>query len=232
LRQLLRNLFNLRIAADLLIGGVDVDELRGIRSAVELLDQWWRVRVEGAPAPGLHVELVFDIVDDMVRRRALRVPAPPLGTADRGRAFGFLRSGAVLDDIGDGSVAFSHPALFDYAAGRRLFRVGVDDLVGRLTRDADLALFALPSFRMELARLWAADRVVFWRLALALYRLDGMGEVARVPVPIVVAESFREVDDLSPLLAALNHDDGDGGPPWGSSATWSPSLAATFPTCR
>jgi hypothetical protein len=175
LAVLLRNPFNLRLAAELASEGAG---LAGIRTRQELLHLYWERRVELVPDRLARRRALRELCDAMAGGRRARVndPSTVVDTDVFGAVEGLLRDGVLREDSQGrrhavSPVVFSHPVLFDFAVAVTCLR-GEDTLYlkQRLDGDPDLAVTIRPSIDMYFADEWAAaaDRVAFWELALAL----------------------------------------------------------------
>ncbi len=202
LRELFRNGFNLRIAAELLLDGLPADRLAVATSASELLDWWWAERVE-QPSSMDGEDLAFRIIDEMIAERSSLALRPLLPEGSASRALVRLFSASVIVEPRRRFVAFGHRILLDYAVERYIFSDPVSVVIGRLASDPELAVFAQASLRMALGRRWFEDRSEFWALSSALYNADGVPEVARIAAAVIMAENLTEVADAEPLSEAL-----------------------------
>lgn len=180
LRALLRNPFNLRLAAEL-SEDITVQErasLLQVRTRVELLHRYWEHRVRGADQYRRNA-LLRRLVAAMVIGRRLDVPIeePMVRGEDSAPLDTLLNRGVLTVNDGPvpglgGTVAFSHNILFDYATAVHLLYSGYDTpstLVGLLDDDPSLPLVARPAFDFLTDMLWQARASdAFWPTALAL----------------------------------------------------------------
>jgi hypothetical protein len=198
LANLLRNIFNLSLAAQLLADGTDPAAFRAIRTQSGLIDAYEDVRLNTTPmqqAAGAAAGVMAD-----KRRLSVRKVAISHAALDA-----VIRSG-VLAESGD-LVSFAHHVLFDHVAGR--FHLAWDDpeaLLAQLAGDTSTALLLAPALRFAVERLWRLDgtgRPRSWGLLAAIFSASSVDPVlANVAVRIAV-ESIDEVADLAGLLARL-----------------------------
>jgi len=224
LATLLRNPFNLRLAAELLEAGTTAAELRGVRLRVELLERYWdaRVIVAGDYRDADARESVLRAAcGRMVERRRLVVdradlaanPAASRPLTETLAAHVLREFAASATAVPDRAVlTFSHHVLFDYAVARLLLRGTPDALAARLTSDPDLVLMVRPSIVLHFQWLWARDpgdvaHGAFWDTVFATFRASGMRATAQLIGPAVAAELARAVTDLAPLTTALHAAD-------------------------
>lgn len=211
LRVLLRNPFNLRLAAELAASLTTSQhrELLRVRTRVELLGRYWdwRIRSEGTQA---REALLHRLVTKMVADRRLQVEQkePTVMGTDSAALEDMLSHGVLTPLEGpipglSPVIGFSHNILFDYATAIYMLYDQLDQ--GRLVRvlDADptLPLVARPSFDLLVDMLWQArSSGVFWPAALAV---AGSGHVlASLAVASRVANLAAEADDFVRLVTA------------------------------
>ena len=200
LRQLLRNPFNLRLAAELLLAGTALTELRDIRDRLELLNRYWEHRVSDEPGGIGRYILLARTCEYTATNRTLSAPVAQVLAADAGAAqvLAELLSRSVLveptglpGNTSVGAVRFADHVLYDYALAVTLFGETEDAFIRRLQADHDLVLFARPSLDIHLERLWAADPARFWRVADEIASDDALPRLATVAVAEVAARRSR-----------------------------------------
>jgi len=228
---LLRNPFNLRLAAELVGEGV---ALTGIRTRQELLHLYWERRVEPASDRLARRRALRELCVSMVGRRRARVadPSAVVDPAVFGAVDGLLRDGVLREDVqgrqhGVRPVIFSHPVLFDFAvAVIYLHGEAPLSLKQRLDSDPNLAITIRPSLDMYFADLWSSDvdRSQFWELALAFSTRDHGHPIAAVAAACAALRQHPGPGDLGPLQErALTQDQP------GQTARWCVAhLAAAF----
>jgi hypothetical protein len=175
LRALLRNPFNLRLAAvlaDTLPAG-QRDELLGVRSRVGLLESYWdrRVRAEDQTA---REALLARLCARMTSQRSLQVvEAEPTVLAQDNASVQAMLSENVLAvelgavPLGRRILAFSHNILFDYATTLYVLLDPLDPsrVIKALEADPALPLVARPSFDLLADVLWEhRGSGAFWPL--------------------------------------------------------------------
>jgi hypothetical protein len=216
LKELLLNIFNLHLLAELLNDGVVSADLENIRTQPELLDAYWRHRIQGNDGRRDAREgIVSAVVEGMIANRSLQVARADLrGDPNIGVLNDLERQGVLVASEGDGRpdddiLLFSHNILFDYAVARLVFRRGRDPvyLTTRLRDTPDLALLLGPSLTFAMADRWGVQATIrqeFWNLAFALEAEATIPEIARLQAPMVTTEDQSVgLADLEPLLSAL-----------------------------
>lgn len=208
LRALLRNPFNLRLAAELAasLTTSQHDELLRVRSRVELLGRYWdwRIRSESAQA---REALLQRLVERMVADRRLHVEQkePTILGTDSSALEDMLSHGVLASLEGpvpglSRVVGFSHNILFDYATAIYVLYHQLDrsGLVKTLDADPTLPLVARPSFDLLVDMLWQArSSGAFWSTA---FVVAGSGHVlASLAVAARVANLATDADDLLEL---------------------------------
>jgi signal recognition particle GTPase len=213
LLELLHLPFNLRLLAELLDAGISVAELEPVRTQVELLDRYWRERIIRHDGQGDARELVLRrATSEMVARRALRVPRTAAIAND-------TASSAFLDDLLSTHVlaewttqtgaaqrdflTFPHHLLFDYAVARLYIPAEAGDLIGLLSKEADLLIAIRPSIELHFQRLWHHDQAAFWDLTFHSLA-SSLNEVGKLLGPSVAALHATAINQTQPLIDCLN----------------------------
>ncbi|WP_420139594.1 hypothetical protein [Sphingomonas sp.] len=205
LRDLLRNVFNLSLAAQLLADGASPDSIRTVATQSDLIDAYEDRRLVGT---ALH-QAASATVGAMVSRRRLAVRKVVVG---HDQLDAVIQTG-VLTDTGD-LVSFAHHVLFDHVAGR--FYLEWDDpvrLIGQLGGDSSIALMLAPALRFAIERLWRQDaegKAQVWRLVADIYADTAVDPVlANVALRTAIKRAATPVDvaGLVALIAARPNDD-------------------------
>lgn len=200
LRELLRNVFNLSLAAQLLADGANPDSIRTVSTQSDLIDAYEDHRLVSNPLR----QAAAVAIAQMVRRRrlAVRKVAVLHDRVDDLIQFGVL---AEADDL----VNFSHHVLFDHVAGR--FFLEWDDpagLISQLGGDSSIALMLAPALRFAVERLWRRDqpgKLETWRLIADIYSTPDVDPVLanvalRTAIDAVTADP--DVAGLVQLIAS------------------------------
>lgn len=207
---LLRVPFHLELVCTLIDQGVQATELAHVTTRAQLLDEYWRRRIEHPTAQAAREALLHAVCDRMVtKRRMFASVRPALPQAQELGAV--LSSGILIEpalDEGtrdDERVEFSHHVLFDYALARVWLPPEPDELTALLTAKPELVLFARPSLDLYFERLWHRDarRSRFWEAVLTTCANPQMPDVATIIGPGVCAHHAITLDDVGPLLAAV-----------------------------
>ncbi len=220
LRDLLQNIFNLHLLADLLSTGVARSDLSEITTQSELLDSYWRHRVRREDGRHDDRETALTVIAnkmiDTQELRVLRADVRPHVVADamvdlerQGILHAEDQGGRANEDV----LLFNHHVLFDYAVARLIFLRGrqPDRLVSLLSTRRELSLMLSPSLTLALSDAWNAGmgRKPFWELAFALGGVNDLPGVAQLAAPTVAVEHTKDLGDLMPVLEALK---GTGAP--------------------
>lgn len=215
LTLLARNLFNLRLLAELVELTTDLAALTSVTTQIELLNLYWELRAEGPgdEAP-LRRDLLARTVRAMVGDRQLTASKRSLiqGAANEELCLTQLLSDGVLVETdalvqgADQQVSFAHNILFDYAVAR-LWLMDLPQTVIEELASADgedLLLAVRPSLDIAFQRLWyeppQPDRESFWACT---FRFQATRLVGRIIPAGVAAGSFRTIEDLQQLLDAV-----------------------------
>ena len=221
---LLRNPFNLQLAAELLDGGTDPQAIRDVGSQLDLLDLYWRERVlrDGGEHEALSREVVLRrAVKAMVEERVLHVDRDLVLTEGAAApAIRDLLSAQVIVEWAPGSedapqwstLAFAHHVLFDYAVARLLLRCSASRMAGFLASDPAFILLGRPSLVMHFHYLWTLDqsggaRRGFWEAVHTVCGAAEIPEIGKLIGPSVAAENGVTVEEFEPPLTALTDPD-------------------------
>ena len=199
-RQLLRNPFNLTLAAELVQGGTPASEIAPLRSQVQLLTKYWAWRVD---TPSDHYErnaLLRDITRTMVNRNSLSVSEADIAAPQYAGSFSRLQSDEVLRQSVTSRISFSHNILFDYATARLL--LDEETVVAFIQEDPSRTIFFRPSLAYFFHYLWLRDRALFWKTAFLFFDSGTMlPERARVIPAVTVYEAAQTIADLEPIIS-------------------------------
>ena len=215
-RELLDNLFNLSLVAELVGLNVPAAELTAIRTQIGLLDRYWQHRVIDADGQrNARESLLCHAAEEMVRTRTLRANRASLLPHATGNSLHDIESRNILKPCSPSGVGaavpevleFAHHVLFDYAVARLLFGGTPDRLIQRVTQDPVVALTVQPSLRMHFQQLWYAvggSHDCFWDATFAVARAPNIPDIARLVGPAVAADLATVPADLERLCSALS----------------------------
>ena len=217
LRRLLRNPFNLRLAAELAdtLTTSRHSQLLQVRNRAELLGRYWDWRIRHADRAAREA-LLKRLASSMVRGRRLQVvEAEPTVLGTDSAALDSLLSQGVLTAL-DGPIrgvgrvlTFSHNILFDYATAIYVLYHPLQpmELVTQLDGDPTLPLVARPSFDLLVDLLWHSRTVDgFWPTALALAGSEHV--LASLAVASRLVNLAHAADDLLELTASTSDAQG------------------------
>lgn len=179
-RNLLRNIFNLSLAAELLEANVEPTAIQRLATQSELIGKYEDIRLTDQAMR----RAAKAAVTLMVLRRRLTVRDVDVESD----AVDAVCKAGVLVPAGGDNIAFAHHVLFDHIAGR--FYLDADDpkeLHRQLSGDPTIGLVLGPALRFALERMWQADttgRPRTWRFLTEL-----AAEVE--PDPIVLSIALR-----------------------------------------
>lgn len=205
LRDLALVPFNTRLLADLITTGMEPVEFDQVASQVQLLDLYWRHRVEhhGSGA----ALCLRTAVEAMIDARALRADRLSVAKADAAALDNLLRDSVLITLARDRYVAFRHHLLFDYAASRvYLNPADISATAALLTQDRGLGLLLAPALGFVLQELWTengAGRDAFWRAVICLAGDTDSDPVARSVAARIASELPKNPSDLGGILQAF-----------------------------
>lgn len=198
LRELLKNVFNLSIASELISGGTNAASIVSIATQSGLLEQYEDQRLSSSRLQ----TAVAASVKSMIDRRRLTVRKVDIGHEALDDV---LRSG-VLVASGD-RVHFAHHVIFDHVAGR--FYLDWTDtrrLQTQVTEDPAIGLLLGPSLKFAMERVWRDDvpgRSSTWALTLAITSANGIDPVVASVALRTVAERVESPVDVQGLCDLL-----------------------------
>lgn len=198
LRELLKNVFNLSIASELIAGGTTAASIGSIATQSELLEEYEDQRLSSSRLQ----TAVAASVKAMIDRRRLTVRKIDIGHEALDDV---LRSG-VLVASGD-RVHFAHHVLFDHVAGRfYLDWTDTHRLQTQVTEDPAIGLLLGPSLRFAMERVWRDDapgRSSTWALTIAITSANGIDPVVASVALRTVAERVESPADVQGLCDLL-----------------------------
>jgi hypothetical protein len=204
LAELLRNIFNLSLAGELLADGTDPAGFAGIASQSGLIDTYEDRRM---PTTGM-TQAAAEAVAAMTASRRLAVRKVDIRHGDVDQV---IHAG-VLATAGD-LVSFAHHVLFDHVAGRfHLAWHDPDRLIAQLEGDTSAALLLAPALRFAVERIWRADgpgRPRSWDLVCGIFSAANVDPVLGNVALRILSENVGDVGDLAGLFdrVAANPDD-------------------------
>jgi len=209
LLALLRNPFNLNMAAALLRSGNS--ELGAMRSRLDLLDAYWRTRVSEVEGGLTRSAAARALTDRLVGQRRTSIDVLNAVEPSQLDAVESLLHDGVLRELrsaysGARIVEYSHPLLFDYAVSAALlFSADPLELAARLDADPNLVIRLWPSVDLHLSSIWqlSVAHEQFWALALHLAMRPNGHPLAGIAAASVSLRSSSVVNDFAPLLSAL-----------------------------
>ncbi len=190
----------------------DIRHISQIRSEVQLLDRFWKQRVDNQTSE----RVLRKVSNQMVKKSSLTVRMEDvdhevdLDNPGRKAAWDKLQSDEILAKVSSTRqrIAFSHNILFDYAVSVLLIDDEPQQLEIFITEDPSRPLFLRPSLTYFFTRLWYyEDAKYFWRAFWHILRSDQsvhLRLVARLIPTSVIAEA-REIEQLKPLIQKLQN---------------------------
>ena len=206
LAELVRNPFNLNLAAGLLSG--DPARVFTVRSQLDLLMLYWDQRVATGPAMYGRLAVLEKLAREMIRRRRDRLHRPHdiLITSELAAMQGLLSDGVLREAQAPGyastaaPVAFAHALLFDFTVANQVLARLEDPmhLAGALAAEPDWALLLRSSLELHLAALWHGDptRKSYFALAARLTTQSPLAANAAAEIPLRERLGLPELEPL------------------------------------
>jgi hypothetical protein len=198
LQELLRNVFNLSLAADLISGGATAESIASVTTQSDLI---WKYEDARLNTDRLRVA-VGDTLRAMVDKRRITV----LRSRIHNEAVGDVVQSGVLALAGE-RIAFSHHILFDHAASR--YYLEWDDmnaLATQVSSDPAIGLLLGPALRFAVERAWREEGLGHadtWRLIARLCATDDIDPVVTSVGLRTAAEGVAGPKDVAGLLDLL-----------------------------
>ena len=193
--DLLRNVFNLSLAAELLADGADPAGFTEIATQSGLIDTYEDRRM---PTTGM-TQAAAEAVTAMAVSRRLAVRKVDIRHVDVDQV---IHAG-VLATSGD-LVSFSHHVLFDHIAGRfYLAWHDSDRLIAQLEGDTAAALLLAPALRFAIERIWRFDtpgRPRSWKLVFDIFSATKVDPVLGNVALRILSNNVTDVGDLAGLI--------------------------------
>ncbi|MBB5412149.1 RecA/RadA recombinase [Paraburkholderia sp. HC6.4b] len=204
LAELLRNVFNLSLAAQLLDQGADPAAFSAIRTQSGLIDVYEDARLNTT----LLQQAAAATAAVMAQRRRLSVRKVTIGHS----ALDAVIQTGVLAESGD-LVSFAHHVLFDHVTGR--FRLDWDHpnaLVAQLSGDTSTALLLAPALRFAIERRWRFDdenRTLSWQLITGIFSESTVDPVLGNVALRIAVENIEQDRDISGLTERITASPAD-----------------------
>ncbi|MCG7996252.1 MAG: ATP-binding protein [Candidatus Thiodiazotropha taylori] len=195
LTELLHNVFNLSLAAQLLTNTIDPVTFGTISTQSELIDAYEDFRLNTTQLQRAAGETAAMILKQ--RRLSVRKV-----TIRNDQLDAVLQTG-ILKESGD-LVSFAHHILFDHITSR--FHLSWDnpkDLLNELSGDTSTALLLAPAIRFAVERLWHIDKnghPLIWQLATDLFSDSKIDPLLGVATLRVIVENIEDESDIGSLL--------------------------------
>lgn len=203
LRKLLRNIFNLSLAADLLRAGEDPQSIRAVSTQSGLIRRYEDIRLPTQPLR----RAVKAAVSVMVQRQQLAVRATDIDND----AVDNVREAGVLISAGD-NVSFAHHVLFDHMASR--FYLSSDNpgvLHAQITQGPMIGLMLGPALRFTLDEIWETDRdgrPKTWQFLVDLAAAADADPVVQSVAVRTAAERVAAPSDVDALCVRIESEQG------------------------
>ena len=206
-KELLLVPFNLWLVEKIVNLEPDVNEFSTVESDIQLLGLFWKHRVNHGLLADERRTLLSKITRKMVDEHSLSVRTDEvylLGGAETWRSI--MTAEVLVYASSEQRVTFGHNILFDYAVSVLLIEDDANELVEFLSNDPSRPLFLRPSLSFYLTRQWHASPTLFWEI---FWRMLPNTDLhirlfARLLGATVIVNELREVEQLTPLLKALD----------------------------
>lgn len=210
LKNVLTTPFNLELLEILLSEELDKCELSYVRSEVQLLDLYWRKRINNRDV-GEELNLFLTRISrKMVENKELSARKEEFYYTNDGELLRYLLSTNILsENITQQKVKFSHNILFDYAISRLIMDEEPDKLLNFLKKDQSYPLFLHPSLTYFLTFLWYSERKAFWKVFWYLLKRKEINIrlFTRLLPTAVLVNEITNINEFNPLIEYLSISD-------------------------
>jgi hypothetical protein len=198
--QLLRNVFNLSIAVDLIGQGSLRENLRELSTQSDLLDHYEDKRM----GDGESKRAAAQAAKVMVEHRRLSVREVDV---DHASTDSLLHSGILVRT--NDRVGFAHHVLFDHVAGRFLLEWHEPNrLRARMELDPTIGFLLGPSFRFAMERMWRDDighgRRKVWSFVADLLSSPNSDPIVTSVAVRAVAEGVSATSDIEGIAELID----------------------------
>ncbi len=203
IRVLLRNVFNLSLAAELVSGGLAPEAIQGFTSQSQLISRYEDERLDTHRLR----RVVAEVVGEMARQERLVVKQDRI----KNDALEEAIATGVLVQAPQDRISFAHHVLFDHAVGR--FYLDLDDaaaLTAQVTGQPAIGLLLGPGLRFAIMDKWEtgpAGKDAAWQLAAGLTSHSDMDPVLGSIALRTVIDSVQTVNDVQPLAILVSQRD-------------------------
>ena len=217
-KRLLATPFNLWLLEKILKTSPNAFDFSHIHSEVQLLDLFWKRRIEATNNDLDRRSVLVHVAGRMVENRSLSVKQEDvyehanLHIPPKQRAWNDLLSDEILTDVSSTRqrIAFSHNILFDYAISVLLIEDSPEQLEEFMLKDSSRPLFLRPSLTYFFTRLWYNAPVIFWNAFWHVFpssKSVHLRLVARLIPTSAIANEAREVEQLISFIKKLETRD-------------------------
>ena len=200
--------FNTRLLSDLVKDGLVTADLSHVASQAELLQLYWKHRIEthGAPAQAC----ILRVVRSMVKTRVLRAPFEIAAEKDAAVLDVLESAGVLISDGKRRGIQFRHHLLFDFAAARVL--LDPEALIAgrqKFSKADARGLMLAPALSFVLQEIWMREtsRAEFWTAAAQVLSDNEGDPVIRSATGRICAEYPVLHDDMIVLAKRIVAND-------------------------
>lgn len=205
LRDLLRIPFNIWLVEKISSTELDLMELSGVQSEVQLLEAYWSRRVDSNSNREDLRLLLLNAIRVMLEHHSLAVRKEEVYKPDLSAAWKQLMSLEILREVAPSNqrITFGHNILFDYAVSVLLIEDAPEAFENFIQEDYSRPVFLRPSINYFFTRLWYSDPTLFWSIFWHILpsKLVPMRLIARLIPMAVVATELRSEKEILPLLS-------------------------------
>lgn len=212
--DLLKIPFNLWLLEQILMSDDSVHEFRKINTQVELLDYFWRKRIQDSTLWEDKQVILKAATQKMVELKQLFVNIESIYQSDKKEAWTALLSDQILVESSKSGqkIAFSHNILFDHAVSNLLLDESEQHFFSFISEDISRQLFLRPSLDFYFTRLWYSNPKQFWKTFWKILRSQevNLNILLRLTSINVIINEVRKVEELNPIFSQLENGNDQG----------------------
>lgn len=209
-KLLLRTPFNLWLVEKILENREDEKIFTTINSRVDLLDLYWKKRIDEGILSEKRKAILTNLTKEMVENKSLNASVFNDFILYANDAWLSLLSTEVIiySEDNNQKVSYSHNVLFDFAVSKLLMPDDINEFKRFISEDLSRPIFLRPSMDYYFARIWYKKRKLFWEMFWDLLPNENISIriFARIiPTGIIIQET-KEIDELEPIIDKLGKE--------------------------
>lgn len=188
-------------------------QLKTIHTEEQLLHLFWQRKITTSKNALEKESIIYNLTIKLYEAEKLNIDKNIIVTSANANAISELISEGILIETGvyARNLAFSHNILFDYGIARQVIVLGTKEFIQQIDSNHKKPFIFRPSYVYFLNRLWQENKEEFWDLYKCIWnqKKAPFNIIHQVFFNSIVADSYLDVKDLSPLLELSFSSDGE-----------------------